>query len=463
MTRTGTITGRIREADSRQPVAGVTVQLLHPEYGVTGERTLRTVDTVRTNDRGEYRLYFVTPGRYYIGAGGDQRRTGRTSLQNTLQNNSNQIPVDYAAAFYPGVTNTPNATMVEVRPDAEVAAIDFFVRKHALYRIRGRVLDSTSGQPPAAATFSLFRQADVRWERVEIVNNYRSSDGSFTLTGLVPGSYSIVVSARRSAPRGIALPATPTGPRVVRVGFQVVQSRPAEDAPGYAQKATAVEIVGSDVDGVTIPVSPGVLLEGRLGVESGIIPNNLDSLAVSMRSLDRLVTTTSRTSAIGTPGERTLRFNDVAPGDYRVSVSGLPAGFYAKQATFAGADVLQRVMRVASGDVNRLNVVISSSVASLDGIVRNERSDAVAGSAVVLIPDERDRTELFQRVKTGSDGRFTFPAIAPGSYKVFAWETLESYAYFDAELVRQVEQSGKAIQLGESARQSVELKIIPAN
>jgi hypothetical protein len=181
-----------------------------------------------------------------------------------------------------------------------------------------------------------------------------------------------------------------------------------------------------------------------------------------MRSLDELVVTRSRTSATGTPGEGTFRFNDVAPGDYRVSVSGLPAGFYVKQATFAGMDVLQNVMRVVSRDINRLNVVISPNVAALDGIVRNERMDAVAGT-VVLIPDRRDRTELFQRVKTDREGRFTFPAIAPGSYKVFAWETLESYAYFDAELVRQVEQSGRAIRLAELARQSVELKIIPAN
>jgi 5-hydroxyisourate hydrolase-like protein (transthyretin family) len=461
MVPAGTVSGRIRDADLRQPVAGVRVQLLRLDYGADGQRTLGEVDSVRTNDRGEYRLYFVTPGRYYIGAGGVLPR----NTPGTLQNNPNLIPADYAATFYPGVTNTWSATMVDVKPGANVAGIDFSVSKHVLYRISGRVLDSATGQPPAAATFSLYRRSDLRWESVEGVNNYRPADGTFRLTGLVPGSYSIVVSARKSAPRSIqAIPSVPAGPRVISVAFRVAQSRDAVDPPGYARRVTAVEITGSDVEGLTIPVSPGVLVDGRVTIEGRAMPAaSLDRVQVSVRSPDKLLSNSSRLGTTGTPGAGTLRFDDVAPGEYRVSVSGLPEGFYVKQVNFGGIDGLQGLLQISPRDSNRLNVIISPNVAALEGIVRNDRMDTVPGSAVVLIPDRRDRTELFQRVTTDREGRFIFASVAPGAYKVFAWEALESYAYFDAEFMRQAEQRGKAIQLTESDKQGLDVRIIPKN
>jgi len=100
---------------------------LQPVYNAEGERTLRTVDQVQTNDRGEYRLYFVTPGRYYVGADGMQPRNTTTALQRT----ANQIPMEYASDYYPGVTSTASATIIEVKPT--VGGIDFAVRRQLLF------------------------------------------------------------------------------------------------------------------------------------------------------------------------------------------------------------------------------------------------------------------------------------------------------------------------------------------
>jgi hypothetical protein len=50
--------------------------------------------------------------------------------------------------------------------------------------------------------------------------------------------------------------------------------------------------------------------------------------------------------------------------------------------------------------------------------------------------------------------------VAPGDYKLFAWEGLENYGYFDVELVKQSESSGKRVHVNESARITVETKVI---
>jgi hypothetical protein len=58
---------------------------------------------------------------------------------------------------------------------------------------------------------------------------------------------------------------------------------------------------------------------------------------------------------------------------------------------------------------------------------------------------------------------FSIRAIIPGDYKLFAWEALENNAYFDPELIKQVESQGKPIHVGESSRTDVEVRAIPVS
>lgn len=52
--------------------------------------------------------------------------------------------------------------------------------------------------------------------------------------------------------------------------------------------------------------------------------------------------------------------------------------------------------------------------------------------------------------------------IAPGAYKVFAWEALEPNAYFDPQILRQYEDQGKPIRVVEGGKVTAEVKMIPA-
>lgn len=53
-------------------------------------------------------------------------------------------------------------------------------------------------------------------------------------------------------------------------------------------------------------------------------------------------------------------------------------------------------------------------------------------------------------------------AIAPGAYKLFAWEDVETGAYKDPEFLRAFEALGERTTIQESSHESVELKLIPA-
>src|SRR4026209_3014801 len=70
----GTIIGRILD-ENFEPVTGIQAQSLMYTYQ-NGTRTLVSERQVQTNDLGEYRLYWLTPGDHFVSAIPNSRRGG---------------------------------------------------------------------------------------------------------------------------------------------------------------------------------------------------------------------------------------------------------------------------------------------------------------------------------------------------------------------------------------------------
>ena len=80
---------------------------------------------------------------------------------------------------------------------------------------------------------------------------------------------------------------------------------------------------------------------------------------------------------------------------------------------------------------------------------------------VVVIPDQRERRVLYKTATTDHDGHFAFKALPPGGYKVFSWEALPANAYRDKELLSKFETEGRPVQIQESSKVIVDVKVIP--
>jgi hypothetical protein len=110
-----------------------------------------------------------------------------------------------------------------------------------------------------------------------------------------------------------------------------------------------------------------------------------------------------------------------------------------------------------------MDVALSARSAQAGGLLRDETLQPVPFTPVVLVPDRlRDRLDLYKMARTDQNGRFTFASVAPGDYKVFAWEAIDQNSWFDPDVLRQFEQKGTPVKLVESSRESVDLKLIPA-
>jgi hypothetical protein len=81
--------------------------------------------------------------------------------------------------------------------------------------------------------------------------------------------------------------------------------------------------------------------------------------------------------------------------------------------------------------------------------------------SVVLVPNEgRARAELFKTTATDANGPFTISDVAPLDYKLFAWENIEPFSYFDPKFLKRFEQYGRPVHVPESSRQTVDVQVI---
>jgi hypothetical protein len=157
---------------------------------------------------------------------------------------------------------------------------------------------------------------------------------------------------------------------------------------------------------------------------------------------------------------------NIPPGKFRINVAGFPPQYYLKSATLDGADVLENGLTLMAGEPpGKLALFLSLDGGSIQGTVLDEDGKPVAGAVVALIPDQphRDREDLYSNVRTNSMGQFTMPGLAPGDYKLFAWEDLERHSVEDPDFVRLFEDRGKEVEVHAREQQQVQLQVIPAS
>src|SRR5262249_46039772 len=125
-----------------------------------------------------------------------------------------------------------------------------------------------------------------------------------------------------------------------------------------------------------------------------------------------------------------------ANADGTFSIIAVPAGRFRVQAgpglapdlyladVLQGASVFDTGFDVGLQSPNPIRVVFKSGAARVEGTVQDARGKATPNATAVLVPppDRRDNRGLFRTVTSDSSGRFTIRNVAPGEYKLFAWE-----------------------------------------
>jgi len=376
MAPVGAVGGHIRDA-AGQPIAGVPVQLVRFSYDDIGQKQLQRIASTLSDDRGEYRMYSLSPGRYYLSAGhqaGQTRPGDLTSQAEALffgagYSSANRISQSYGLTYYPGVADQNSATGIDVQPGADLTGIDMFMGLQQSYRVRGRVVDSKTGQPPQSVAISIVQtgQPLVMPSRTLTGgnSNYKGSDGTFEMQGVSPGEYTIFVSlANRSSTPSPDLASMSPGERTDYFE-SMTNARLAQP-----RASTTINVVNADVDGVALLLAPSSSISGRIRVDANApyMAAPFDFLRVQLKTAASVAVNHLENGAQSRPvaADGTFRIENVLPGEYRLSWPGLPPGFYVKEARLGEADLLNGTLRYSGSDSNTLDILISPTVGAIN-------------------------------------------------------------------------------------------------
>jgi hypothetical protein len=401
LTPGGVISGVARDGDGR-PMPKVSVSAFRIVYR-DGRKTLETVKGISSDDRGEFRLFGLPPGEYYLRANG---------------------------IYYPGVAEVELAMLISVRGADETFA-DLRIVPIKTFRISGTVVNAIPELASDPAYFALVPR------NVKVDDGYSGSmypnvgsdrgRGTFAIDGVRPGIYDFFPGAA-TLPELAALPA-------------------ASGRSLYYTGRVMVEVRDRDVDGVSVTVTRGSSLSVHVNATAAPSATS-QSVRLGLRPVDVLSIPmmASNMAARPLPADGNIQFIALPEGTYAVVSPVTTPGVYIGDIRQGARSIYdQGVITVGKDSAEPVEVVLAADGGRVEGRVEgvDKNSDTVR---VSLVPEglRRENLLLYKRAPL-TEGRFVLTDISPGSYKLYAWEDLPIGADENAEFMMPFENRGRAV------------------
>ena len=422
----GVITGKVVDEDG-EPVERAQIRAMRYRF-VRGKKQMTAPGSASTDDQGEYRLFGLEPGKYYLSAT-YRPNNGMGVTQD--QKPAAEANEGYAPTYYPGTTDPTAATVIPVSAGAILGGVDVTLRKTRTVQIRGHVVNPAGeGLPQFIVVGLMPKEGGIQGGFLtgSSRGTVQRRDGAFQIRDVVPGSYFLTAQWPSE-----------TGHRMLR---------------------QALEVGNSNLDNVNVVLTPFVSLRGQVRVD-GSAEVNLATINISL-SPQATIPMGGAYARVADDGTFTL--DNINADSYSVLVSGLPATFYVKSIRMGDVDALESGLDLTRSGPGVLDILVNPNGGEIDGTVVDPHGQFAAGATVVLVPDakHRDHAELFKRSASDSSGHFSFQGISPGEYKLFAWEDVENGAYQDPEFLQPFENQGESVGIREGGRENRQLKLIPA-
>lgn len=392
LVRGGVITGKVTDAEGR-PLVMQAVYLYRadlPEQQPGVPRPLFSLSSVWTDDRGIYRMYGLSAGKYKVAAGrSDDTAGGTFAVTRSI----------YHRVFHPDTTEQAKATVIEVREGSEASNVDITLgRAMQTFSVSGRVVDGEKGTPVPNVRFGLQR---VIGQRIEMVPAQITSNplGEFFVDGVVPGKY----------------------------GFSLFQTMTGSALPDMRVESFSFDVVDQDVTGVSVRLVRGASLSGVAILES-------DDKAVQQRfhqmQLRAFVMSQgapgygqSSSSPIGPDGS--FRLGGLGGGTASIFLSSVAGptetrGFVISRVERDGMPQPRRTVEVKEGEhVTGLRLVFSYGTAKIRGVLKFENGTMPPNSQIsvrLLKPGE-----TFFNIsppQVDARGHFLIEGVPPGVYEL---------------------------------------------
>jgi hypothetical protein len=421
--RGGIITGKVVD-EFGEPIADVRVMPMRYQY-VQGRRRLNSAGRMATtNDIGEYRIFGLAPGQYFLSA--------------TLQGGAMMMMTEasddrsgYAPTYYPGTADASQAQRISIGIGQTASDINVALVPTRTARVSGTAVDS-NGKPLAGGMVMVMQRSGTMM--MSAAGTQIKPDGSFTVANLSPGDY--------------MLQAMTPGSLGDMSEFAVGQ----------------VTVAGDDVTGVQLTGMKSVTAAGRIIVDPALAkslpPSAIRLLATPAHPEDNLL------AGIGTG-----KVNDdytfevkARPGLGLIRPMSLPSGFALKAVRQHGSDVTDAGIEFRPNeDVAGIEVEITNKTTEVSGVVTTARGEPVKDYTVVVFAQDRDRwgymSRYFQTGRPDQDGRYKVKALPAGEYYAVAIDYVEPGEASDPEFLDRLKARAVSFSLLDGDTKTLDLKI----
>jgi hypothetical protein len=424
--RGSAIAGRVLDEDG-DAMPGVAVRVMRYQYQ-QGERRLTPAGSAQTDDRGQYRVWGLMPGDYYVSAvarnfnpAGGGRGPGRGGT-----GGPGGVPFDagafggragaffagqpedldqraYAPTYYPGVASVNEARPVSLALSQELLDINFGMLLVRAAHISGHVMKPDG----ASATGGNVNLAAENTGGAQIGGNFGARiqwDGAFSIANVPPGRY--VLRARGDD----------------------------RDMPEYAFQPISVS--GQDLDAVTVILSPGATLTGIVTFqgEQSQTPD-VTQVRITAPSTDQGSFGPQSNARVDKEGHFSL--TGVPVGSHLIRSTGNLRGWALRSVNIGGRDVTDTPVVLRSGEtVGNVEIVFTDRLSEINGAITNEQGTAVPEYTVLAFSTDRSlwrpQARQIMTARPDQTGKYRIRGLPPGEYYVTTVDPAEQGEWFEA-------------------------------
>lgn len=421
----GVITGRIVD-DGGDVVTGVSVMPMRFRT-INGERQLTPTGQARSSDdTGTFRLYGLPPGKYYLSARAEESRFG---------GDVDPDATGFAPTFYPGTAVAAEAQAIEVVAGAEVVA-DLQLVTTRMTTITGVVVDAAG--TPASGGHLMVAAAGGNSGRFMWGGGGGGikPDGTFTLSGIAPGDYTLIAQATFGQPSM----------------FEAFGS-------GDGRKTASASVVasGAPITGLRLVVQDPIRIPVTVTFDDSAAdkPERVSVSANAERGM-------SSGMAIMRDGRLSL---DVVPGSYRLFAGAMSARpWFVKRLAYRGREVDGEEVELTAEPGGRIDVVFTTKSSKVDGGVTGDNGKPITDYTVIIVPEsaEAARQTTFSRIRMvtpDAQGRFRAEHLKPGAYVATAIADVPIEDIYDTDFLDGVRRAGQPFRVVEGGTATLDLRL----
>jgi Carboxypeptidase regulatory-like domain len=404
MTRGGVITGKVT-SNTNRPLIGepITITAID-EAGKQVQFNAPEGVGFRTDDRGNYRVYGLPPGKYLVSAGRGNAQGGPPGFT------ANRT---YQRTFHPEASEESNAAPITVEAGKEVTEVDIRMIAIETFAAVGRVVEAETGKAVAGVLIghSIVRNNGGRGgaqmpQMPGGTDGLSGTEGEFRIEGLARGKYSVYI----------------------------VQDAQNPLMTEYYSEPATFEITTTDATGLEIKLQRGASINGQIVLDGAANAGVLASLRVnaSVRSNTGSAGGGRGSNPASVMSDGVFRVAGLAPGRVSLNLSeannpGPFSGLQILRIEKDGAE-LQSGLEVTAGEqVIGVRIVAAYGTSSIRGVVKVEGGTLTQGMRLMVMARRTDgasgsggRGGGMMPAQVDAQGQFQIERLVAGTYEVTA-------------------------------------------